>query len=290
MTHATRLVAVLPVVALAACVDHAAVLERRLERSFQVAAGSTVRVELSGGSVTALTGPPGVVQVSVRQTVHTNESEAAANRRLEEYLVDATQEGGEVVVVGRRKSLLSWVQWGGDHVRLSATVTAPPDVRLDLGTSGGRITVRGERLAAVRAATSGGSVSVDGGPADLALNTSGGSIRVARALGRLNADTSGGGITVDYLGASARDVVLQTSGGSIRVGVDPSASVALDAGTSGGSVRVEDLPFDALSHGRSHASGIINGGASRLRASTSGGGVTIRAARDPGRISAETRN
>jgi hypothetical protein len=215
--------------------------------------------------------------------VHTSENEAAANRRLSEYRVDATQDGAEVIVVGRRKNLLSWLHWGGDHVRLSATITAPPDVRLDLGTSGGRITVRGERSAPVRAGTSGGSIAVEGGPADLALNTSGGSIRVTRALGRLSADTSGGGISVDYLGPSARDVVLATSGGSIRVGVDPAASVALDAGTSGGSVRIEDLPLESLSQGRSHASGTINGGANRLRASTSGGGITIRAVQDPGR-------
>jgi hypothetical protein len=290
MTNTIRLLAVLPVIAGGACIEQGAVLERRLERSFQVASGSTVRVELSGGSVTAVTGPPGVVQVSVLQTVHTNESEQAATRRLEDYLVDARQERGEVLVVGRRKSLLSWGRWRGNGVRLSTTVTAPPDVRLDLGTSGGRINVRGERVAAVRAATSGGSVSVDGGSADLALNTSGGSIRVARALGRLTADTSGGGITVDYLGASAGDVVLQTSGGSIRVGLDPVGSFALDAGTSGGSVRIEDLPFDALSHGRSHANGTINGGANRLRASTSGGSVTIHAVGDPGRSSMQTRN
>jgi hypothetical protein len=282
MTIARLLLVGVPILGQVGCMDHTAVLERRLERSFTVAGGSSVRVELTGGSVTALTGRPGVVQVSIRQTVHTNDSEEAANRRLADYLVEARQEDGEVVVVGRRKSLVSWLSWGGDRVRLSATVTAPPDVRLDLGTSGGRITVRGERTAAVRAGTSGGSISIDGGPADVEVNTSGGSIRVGRALGTLSAETSGGGISVDYLGASARHIVLGTSGGSIRVGVDRSASLAVDAGTSGGSVHIEDLPFDVISQGRSHANGTMNGGTNRLRASTSGGGITIQAADDPG--------
>jgi DUF4097 and DUF4098 domain-containing protein YvlB len=152
-------------------------------------------------------------------------------------------------------------------------------VLLDLGTSGGRISVRGNRTADVKAGTSGGSVSADGGRANLTLNTSGGSIRVREVLGRLSADTSGGGIDVGYVGPTARDVVLTTSGGSIDVGVDPAASFALDAGTSGGSVRIEDLPFDALSQGRSHASGVINGGTNRLRVSTSGGGISIRGTR-----------
>jgi hypothetical protein len=275
MTRNTGLLACLPLFFTVGCHDQTAVLERRLERTFQATPGSTVRVELAGGSVTAETGPPGQVHVSIRQAVYTDDGEAAANRVLADYRVDATQEGREILVVGRRKNLLSWARWR-ERVELSATVTAPPDIVLDLGTSGGRISVRGDRTAPVKADTSGGSVSADGGTADLRLNTSGGSIRVARVLGRLNADTSGGGINVGYVGPTARDVVLTTSGGSIRVGVDPKASLAVDAGTSGGSVRVEDLPFEVLSHGRSHASGTINGGSNRLRASTSGGGISIR--------------
>lgn len=276
MTRTSRLIAVLPLLAAVGCYDQTAVLERRLERSFAVASGSTVRVELAGGSVTTETGPPGRVQVSIRQAVYTNDNEATANRLLDDYRVDATQEGREVFVVGKRKDVLSWPRWGRRHVELSATITAPSDVVLELGTSGGRIAVRGERTADVRAGTSGGSVSADGGRADFRLNTSGGSIRVGRVMGRLSADTSGGGIDVGYVGPAARDVVLTTSGGSIRVGVDPKASFAVDAGTSGGSVRVDDLPFDVISHGRSHANGTINGGTNRLRASTSGGGISIR--------------
>jgi hypothetical protein len=283
MTPAIRLVVMLPFLSQIACLDQTAVLERRLERSFAVAPGSTVRVELSGGGVIAHTGGTGRVQVSIRQEVFTDRGEAEANRMLADYVVTASQEGDEVSVVGRRKNVVSWFRWGPERVRLSATITAPPDVKLDLGTSGGRIAVRGDRNAAVRANTSGGSIAVDGGPADYVLTTSGGSIRAARVLGRLAADTSGGGITIDYVGDRASDVVLATSGGSIRVGLDPAASVALDAGTSGGSVDVDDLPFDVISQGRSHANGTINGGRNRLRVSTSGGGIDIRPASDPGR-------
>jgi hypothetical protein len=45
------------------------------------------------------------------------------------------------------------------------------------------------------------------------------------------------------------------------------------------------LPFEALSHGRSHANGTINGGTNRLRASTSGGGISIRGVGGPNMIS-----
>jgi hypothetical protein len=281
MHRATYLLSCLPILCQAACIDPMAVVERRLERSFRVASGSAVRVELSGGSVTVTTGPAGVVHVALHQAIRTNEGEESAERLLGDYEIGATQAGGEVRVLGRRKRLLDWVRWRGDRARIEATITAPADVRLDLDTSGGRITVRGERSADVHADTSGGGISADGGQGDLLLNTSGGSIRVHRVLGNLRADTSGGSISVDYVGAAARDVSVATSGGSIRVGLDRDASVALSAGTSGGSVRVEGLPFDG-SIGRSHAEGSINGGLRPLRATTSGGGVTIRAADDPG--------
>ena len=284
MTTAIRAIAILPFLAHVACLDDTAVLERRLERSFDVTPGGTVRVELSGGRVTVLTGEAGRVHASIEQQIFTDRGESEANRMLADYHVTASQNGNDVAVLGRRKNVVSWLRWGPERVQLSATLTAPPDTRLELVTSGGSVTVRGERVAPVRAGTSGGSVTLDGGPGPLVLTTSGGSIRVGRALGRLSADTSGGSVSIDYVGARAEDVVLSTSGGSIRIGVDPAASLAIDAGTSGGSVRLQDLPFDAVAQGRSHVKGTMNGGLYRLRASTSGGSIDIRPASDPGGI------
>jgi hypothetical protein len=281
MTLATRLLLTLPILAQAACLDPTAVIERQLDRTFEVASGSVVRVELSGGSVHAVTGPAGRVHVLLRQAIHTNEGEREAERLLADFEISATQQGDEVSVLGRRTRGSGW-GWHMDRVRITATITVPPDVRLELGTSGGSIAVRGERAAAMRADTSGGSIAADGGSGDLMLTTSGGSITVGRALGRLLADTSGGSISVDYVGASAHDIDLDTSGGGIRVGIDPAASLAVSAGTSGGSVRIEGLTLDGRSIGRSHASGTINGGAGRLDASTSGGSIRLRAAADPG--------
>ena len=145
----------------------------------------------------------------------------------------------------------------------------------------GRIGIQGDRSAEVRAETSGGAIAADGGRAPFVLNTSGGSIKVARALGQLHAETSGGSVSVDYVGPSANDIDLETSGGSIRIGLDPQARLNITAGTSGGTVRIEGLPFAGSAERRSHASGTMNGGGGRLRASTSGGGITLRAADDP---------
>ena len=84
-------------------------------------------------------------------------------------------------------------------------VPAGPRVRLDLKTSGGSITVRGERDLAVDAQTSGGSIRADGGQGDFTLNTSGGSITVGSALRTVDASTSGGSISVGRVGPATRN-------------------------------------------------------------------------------------
>ena len=250
-------------------------VERQVERVFKVTGGATVHVRIGGGAITSSAGEAGTVRVTLRQRISAD-SDAEADKILAEYDIALTQEGNDVRVVARPKGR----DWS-NRLHVSAALTAPPDVRLDLETSGGGITVRGDRQASLRAATSGGGIDVDGGAGDLALDTSGGGITVGRALAALSADTSGGGITVGYVGPAAREIDLGTSGGGIRVGVDPAASFAVSANTSGGGVRIDGLRFTAESQSQSSARGTINSGAGRLRAETSGGGIVVQAATPP---------
>jgi hypothetical protein len=252
-------------------------IERRLERTFTVDAGSLVLVDISGGPIDVETGPGRSMQLTLVQRVDNVSSDAQADEALRDYEISATQQASTVSLIGRRHQGSSG-RWrrGDPQVRLSARLTVPADVRLDLDTSGGPITVRGERAAHVKVDTSGGAITVDGGRADFDLGTSGGPIRVGRVLGNVRADTSGGSITVDYVGPTATDVSLETSGGSIRVGVDRAAKLDISAETSGGSVDVENLPFETRTIRRTRAVGSINGGGGRLTADTSGGSIEIR--------------
>jgi hypothetical protein len=255
----------------------AQVVERRLERTFDVAAGSLVAVNITGGPIAVETGPGRSARLVLEQRVDRVSSDAEADRALADYEITAVQDGGTVTLTGRRRrdADREWRR-NGPRVALRAILTIPADVRVDLDTSGGSISVRGDRTAAVRADTSGGGITVDGGRADFDLDTSGGSIRVGRVQGNVRASTSGGSITVDYVGPTASDVRLDTSGGGIRVGVDRAAKLDIDASTSGGSVDVENLPFDTRNIRRSRAVGSINGGGGRLTADTSGGSIEIR--------------
>lgn len=251
-------------------------VERRLERTFTVAAGSLVVVDISGGPIEVDTGPGRSMQLTLLQRVDNVTNDAQADEALRDYEISAAQQDSTVTLIGRRHQGSSRWRRGDPQVRLSARLTIPADVRLDLDTSGGPITVRGERTADVKVNTSGGSITVDGGRATFDLDTSGGPIRVGRALGNVRAETSGGSIMVDYVGPTATEVSLDTSGGGIRVGIDRAAKLDISASTSGGSVDVENLPFETRTIGRTRAVGSINGGGGKLTAETSGGSIEIR--------------
>jgi hypothetical protein len=254
-------------------------IERQLERSFRVAAGSVVVVDITGGSITATEGASGSVELTLTQRVRGADSDREADEILAEFDVDASQRGDTISLVARKRDRNTGNRGWRRGVSFSATLAVPSNVRLDLHTSGGSIAVRGERTAEVDADTSGGSITVDGGRGPMRLNTSGGRIGVTEALASLVAETSGGGITVDYVGPAAKDVSLDTSGGSIRVGIDPEARLDVSARTSGGRVSIDGLELATQRLRPSQARGALNGGGGRLSASTSGGNIEIRAAR-----------
>jgi hypothetical protein len=251
---------------------------RQVDQSFPVKEGSRVSVDIGGGAVHCITTPGGVVTIHLREQVSADSEEQAADV-LRDYTVAIAGEDGAVSVLARRKpGLPGHLPWNG-HVSFATTIEAPADVQLDLHTSGGSIRIEGDRLADVRAETSGGSVTAAGSQGSMLLRTSGGSIAVDRTLGALEADTSGGSIRVGYIGPSVTDVSLRTSGGSIRAAIDPAARLDLAAETSGGSVHVSDLPFAATSQGHSRVAGLLNGGgAGQLHAHTSGGSIDLRPA------------
>lgn len=268
------LVAFVIAAATAVVAPQVAPLERRIEQTYQVAPGSTVTVELSGGRITVVPGAGRSAAITLVQRAHTT-SERDADAALADYTVLLTQQDGDVRLVARRKGGLDFGVWRRIRVNMDAEIAVPADVRLELNTSGGSIEIRGLRRAPVRAHTSGGSIRVDGGDTPIAVNTSGGSIRVGHIGQTLRARTSGGSIRIAQVAASATDVDVSTSGGSVRVGVDPAARLTIEGSTSGGSVSVDGLALQASRRSRTHIAGQLNGGGGRLKASTSGGSVRI---------------
>ena len=254
---------------------------RDVEKSFPVTSATEILVDISGGPIKVEVVPGSSADITLKQTFRTDD-EREIDEILERYDITFEQQGDKVVVAvkSRQKNGGWFSSWRGDRASFSVSLTCPDFVDLHLDTSGGSIRVDGETQGDLVADTSGGAISVTGGSGYLNLDTSGGSISVKRALGRVRADTSGGSIQIDYVGPDATDVNADTSGGGIRIGLDPRGRYSLVADTSGGSVAVKDLPIQASNQTRTHVEGDINGGGARVRADTSGGGITIFAPRD----------
>jgi hypothetical protein len=266
---------------LASALVASASIDRTIEKSFPTKPGAKLIVNISGGPITVKVGEAGRIDLKVEQIVNAD-TDAEADEILGLYEIVAEADGDTVKFI-TKSTRKDW-KWSGfasgPRLKQKVYVVVPADTNLNLDTSGGSIGIDGEISGTVRADTSGGSINVSGGSGDMNLDTSGGSITVGRALGKLRADTSGGSIRVGYVGPDASDVNCDTSGGSISIGVDPRANFDLNADTSGGSVRVSDLNFDARKKSRTKASGRINNGGARLRADTSGGSITIKAAKE----------
>lgn len=274
MDFISDLVALIVGAAIAIAAPETAPLERELAHTYQVTPGSTVVVDISGGRISVVPSSGRNATVRLIQRVHTT-SEREAEAALRDYTVVMTQENGGVRLTTRRSSGPNVGFWRRARVQMDAELAVPPDVVLEVKTSGGSIDIRGERTARINAHTSGGSIKVEGGTASIAVNTSGGSIRIGRTTSTLRARTSGGSVHVDHVDASASDVDVSTSGGSVHVGVSTAARLTVDASTSGGRVSASGLPLATSRHSNSHVSGALNGGAGRLRAHTSGGSVRI---------------
>jgi hypothetical protein len=276
MKPVAAVVAVLLSIGAAGCFHDTATRERELTRSFKVAPGSILVVEISGGDVTVRTGAPGTINLALRQEVRAR-SDRAADTAIGRYDVAMEQHGDTVTLKALRRGGGGW-----DGVDFSASVDVPADVRLDIKTSGGQVRVSGERTAAVKLRTSGGSVRTDGGSGDADISTAGGQIAVHRALGGLRARTSGGNVDVRYLNM-AQDVDLATSGGSIDVGVARNAAFTFDGRSSGGSIDIQDLLTEHVGEGKDdHVLNVaVNGGGPRrLTARSTGGRIRVRGSDD----------
>jgi len=140
------------------------------------------------------------------------------------------------------------------------------------------------------------------------LRNGDGPIRLGDVKGRFEAATTNGGITAEditgsikatsvnggvqiEMAAVAGDIEAAATNGGVRVRLPRGTKATLDATSVNGGVSVDDdLGLQAAETSRERVSGTLNGGGSKIVASTVNGGVRINAgdspdAREPGRRS-----
>ncbi|HSR68308.1 MAG TPA: DUF4097 family beta strand repeat-containing protein [Acidobacteriota bacterium] len=158
---------------------------------------------------------------------------------------------------------------GGWHGDARLEINVPRQSDLDLRTSYGDISLRGNLKGAFRAVTSAGDIEFENVDGSCDVSTAGGDIEGSDITGDGDLRTSGGEIRVRDVGGTLE---ARTAGGEIRVG---KVGGSLQARTAGGDVTADEVGKDAdLSTSGGDVALRRAGGSVDLR--TSGGDIELR--------------
>lgn len=293
------------------------VIERRVERRFELSENAALSVDTFSGTV-QITEHADLrhIEVVVIQTADTP-TEADFDARVAALALDITQrENGSVAVNARyaKPVALSWTTW--PPVTLAYEIKVPRrcdvevrtlDGRIAIGSLQGRVVVEndagaifvGEVDGSVNVRSNTGHVGLTAATGEVDVATVMGNITVGRAGGRTRLSSRGGYIEVQR---ASGEVIVRGDGSSAEVGfvqpitkpadiavkggmigliVEANAGCTLDAKASVfGKVDVRgELPLEVLAggEGRSRLKARVNGGGPRIAAKASGGNVVIRA-------------
>jgi DUF4097 and DUF4098 domain-containing protein YvlB len=278
--------------------------EKKLDRTFNVSPGGMLTVDADSADISVTGGDSNTVVVRIEAR--------GSQRELDELHLSAEQTSDGVRVEAKRPEKSGWFGWGSWRVEAHIDVTVPRNYRVDAKTSGGDVRleevsgasrmrtsggdilarnvkgdfegrtsggdVRVESMAGrVNVHTSGGDVAVSNVTGDVDANTSGGDVRITRVDGRINAGTSGGTVRCELTGAN-RGITASTSGGNVWLTLPRNVTGTLDAQSSGGHID-SDFPISTTRWSEHRLSGDINGGGNEIHVRTSGGSITLTAAR-----------
>jgi DUF4097 and DUF4098 domain-containing protein YvlB len=243
-----------------------------IDKSFKVATGGKLSVDVDAGSIEVKTAAVDTVTVHVTRKFRAS-SKAKEEEMLAKHVVKIEQSGNDVSVYSRgervTQSFWNWFGSGtGRDVRY--VVTVPTSYNADLKTSGGPISADGLRGTVV-AHTSGGPMAFANIAGPITGETSGGPIALEKCDGTVDLHTSGGPIDAENCSGSFK---LSSSGGGIAV---EGHRGTLKLHTSGGGIHVEDLDgaVDGSTSGGPVAASFRGQPSGDCRLHTSGGGVSL---------------
>lgn len=265
-----------------------------IEKTYDVKKGGDLIMEKIRGDVYITTWDKNVVKIhEIRKMDVYTEAEAKAVLKETDVIYKKT---GNTIKVGGEDSYRSYMS-------SKFEVVLPTEFNVDIGTSGGDISITGLKGKVdlktsggdidlvridglVAAKTSGGDVTVKENKQSVTIKTSGGDIEISDVLGEVDAMTSGGDISVENNRAR---VSVKTSGGDIglkNIGAEVDAHTsggditvdgtngALEVSTSGGDIdlkNIKDVIKAKTSGGDVEAANVING----IYATTSGGDIDL---------------
>ncbi len=250
MRHSTLLAAAILSLALSpACQlgDHVLSHRRTQVETRTIAAGGTLLIRNTNGSVDIETGAPGQVRIQADEAAG---SEAALSEI--QVLIEAQPDRIEV------STRLPRQHWFGQNARVHYHVTVPENVNVDAKATNGSM-----RVAGVSGAVQARSVN--------------GSVRVEGAAGQVVAETTNGSVHASYRALPADGSHrFATTNGSVTVRLPADVSGSFQAHTTNGSIHT-DLPLKV--HGSfvsKHLSGTLGQGGGRFELKSVNGSVSIK--------------
>lgn len=294
-----------------------AVMESRVERSFEVGEAAVLTVDTPYGLVNVRTVPGArSIEVAVIRSAEAK-SEAEWQRRLEGLELEVERRAdGAVAVSARFRRSVRWAWEDDAAVNLAYEIVVPAkcDVRIRtrdgqivLGSIAGQVELAGEsgpifvqgvegaltvrsRAGAVAVAACTGELNIETTTANITVGRAGGRTRLAsrggymevqRAAGELSLSGDGSDAQVGFVSPIREPAELTLSGGSLVVELENNAACALELQASRfGRVSLRgELPLDVTAGGlgESRLAAAVNGGGPRLTARVSGGNVRVRA-------------
>jgi len=295
---------VLLALALIGAVSVARAEEKSLNKSFTVAPGGVLTVEADGADISVIGGDTNTVVVRIEAR--------GSGKELDDLKLSAEPSEDGIRVEAVRPGNRDWFKWGSWRVETHIDVTVPRSYRVDGRTSGGdvrleavggpsRLRTSGGNVQAknvkgdfegrtsggevriesmegsVNAHTSGGNMVLSNIKGNVDADTSGGDVRLVRVDGKISAGTSGGNVRCELSGAN-RGISATTSGGSVWLSLPKDITGTLDAHTSGGHID-SDFPISTTRWSQNRLNGQINGGGNEIFVRTSGGSITLTAAK-----------
>jgi DUF4097 and DUF4098 domain-containing protein YvlB len=222
-------------------------------KTFTVAKGGELYVEINPGDITIKTWEKDEVSVSVSGL----EEEQLKN-------IEMTSENNKI-------SIRYDKGYGSDEANF--TITVPVKFNLELITSGGNIDVKDNIDGNVKTTTNGGDVSCKNITGNLNIQSMGGDITLGDVGGDLSVNTMGGDISIGFI--KGNSVKVNTMGGEISIG---KCSSGISVKTMGGDITVDNAGgnSDLITYGGNISIGNISGNA---KMETYGGNLSLTGAK-----------
>ena len=293
--------------------DAFALIQRQVERRFEVPASASLKIDTFTGAVHISKGEANVIEVKVIELADV-EMESAMDARLKNFDLSIEQKGAGVSILARYRKHLTWSWTGWPPLQLTYEIKVPAQCAIQVVTMDGGIVVgalqgnldlandsgpifTGEINGDTKARSRVGDIALTACTGAITAHTRSGNVIVGRAFGRTELSSDGGYIElqraagevivrgsgtdakVGFVSPIKQPATITTSGGEITLVMETSSTCTLDLHASiFGRVSVRNLAIAVTAGGDGHSTlaGAVNGGGPLISADANGGSILVR--------------